>query len=156
MIKVLKGRISIGRSYGGAREDEPVSIRVEDQLSGLEVISIRMTLEDFATALMGQGFIPCTFDYNDTKRIGMHREVKTELVKFNCYRDRPSRQVNASNYAEVEEEYLRSKLAPFEVDGWSGRTYDLTNGHNIVTIDGESYQKVGFMRFVNEKGEPLL
>ncbi len=139
-MKQLTGRITISKVSGN--DKNPVYIQIDDVASGCRLLQVNLTLEDFARAVLGQGWIPCSLEANLTGPIGMKAENKEETVPFDCFESGSRLEKNISK-----------ALLPFEVDGWKARRQDMTNGH-CRTSDG---QRVTFFRHVNpENGEPVL
>lgn len=114
----LKGNISIGR-YTNSGDPDPVHIEIEDDLSSVTFISVRMTIEDFGKAFLGQGLIPCTFELRALNKVGKKIESKFELVELD-YTNR-----------KLSEEAIDSIIKPYEVDGWIAHRDDLSNWHNF-------------------------
>ena len=131
----MKGKITISRTTGRKTENT-IRIRIEDDSSSITFLETEMSLEDFALALTGQGYIDCNFELQGIQNVGMILETKTELVSL------------ANPFIATGEERLAA-LIPFEVDGWTARYQDIKNHHR--------YQKdavsVTFSRFVDRKDE---
>lgn len=128
----MNGKITISRYSSNYDMERPVRIRIEDGNSGINFIEIALTLEDFANAVTGMGYVECQFEVRGLDKIGKRREVKTEVVKTKSY--------------NVSKEEKLDLLKPFEVDGWIGSLDDLGNYHNRKD-DGYS---VGFVRWVED------
>ena len=139
-MRKLSGKITICKTLG--RDDKPINIDINDEISGCRLVNIRMSLEDFADALTGRGWVPVEMEVNLDGPIGMKAENKTEIVPFNCF----------SKDSESEKAISKA-LKPFEVDGWRARREDMTNGH-WRTDQG---QRVVFFRHVDpETGKPVI
>ena len=125
----MNGKITVSRVTSN-QEDDYISIRFEDKLSGSTFLQAKMTLEDFAKAVTGHGYMDCTFDLT-ADVVGKLRENKTEIVPLeNPYR--------------ATKEEKQAALKPFEVDGWTGYLDDLDNGHRYT----QSGVSVHFTRFI--------
>lgn len=142
----LKGQISIVRQSGSGEDRSLVAIEVTDGLSGCRLLDVEMNFEDFGKALLGQGFMPCEFDFYEKCPIGKQHQHKQEevFVPRHDYREREAVSAVA--------------VKPYEVDGWKGRISDCTNHHNRVRINevgpnGEAgeWQTVTFHRYVEPK-----
>jgi hypothetical protein len=141
----LKGQISIVRCNTGDRT--LVSIEVTDGLSGCRLLDVEMNPQDFGLALLGQGFMPCEFDFHEKCPVGKQHEHKQEdvFVPEHPYKDREAAAAKA--------------LKPHEVDGWQGSTQDCYNGHRHVRIrelgpkgeEGGGWYQVTFRRYVDVK-----
>jgi hypothetical protein len=131
---LMNGTLTISKA-----SDDTIRIRLIDSLSQMVVTDIQTTPEQFAQAVFGTGFRPCTFELR-TDKVGLRREVKTE----NVYPD--------SN-TEALTPLLRATAAVmrFEVDGWKGNLSDALNHHKRGP-DG-SY-RVTFERWVPVEDAP--
>lgn len=76
--KNLKGGLTISRPRGGGGP-EIVEIRVHDETSGAQFVTVRICLESFAEAMFGLGHAPCRFDLQPSL-VGKARETKHEMV----------------------------------------------------------------------------
>jgi hypothetical protein len=134
----LKGSISIKHPHFSDGR-QLIHIELIDEKSACPAIEVHLGLADFADALTGRGLVECDFDFNNSGVIGMVYEHKEELVPIPemLFRDDDKR------IAEV--------LAPFEVDGWKGRTRDLVNHHCHSRKGTQNYASVVFTRHVPAK-----
>lgn len=138
----MKGRIQINGDREGA------VVRIDDDSSGIRVLEVKLSLEEFAYALMSHGYIECEYDanYRNAAYFGSEVAVKSEEVPFDMY---------SSTASKRSEGAIAKALAPFEVDGWEARRSDMTNGHCRVKGSAEPLQRVVFTRFMRN-GEPIL
>lgn len=133
-MKVLDGKLTISRTQSNQDNPRPIRIELTDNESRCRVVEILLSLCDFSEAITGRGYVDCKFEYNDSGKIGMVREIKTVAVPY------------------VEHEYIKREEAaakaikPFEVDGWKGSTYDYLNHHNRK----DKTVTVGFQRWVEK------
>lgn len=127
----MDGKITISRTTH-SKEGDSIRIRVQDNLSGVSFIEVQMTLENFALALTGLGYVDCGFELFRPDLVGKIEQNKTEFVPL---RD--------TFWATDEER--QEALRAFEVDGWKARNGDIKNSHNY-TKDGKV--KVVFFRHV--------
>lgn len=154
MTKTHEGTISISRTSGGPYEATPVLIEIRDNSSGTRFIEARMSLEAFASAIMGRGDAPVTFTLTGTEYVGARHENKSEIVvaQSNPGYDRKSR-IRAS----------RDAVQPFLTDGWYPRDSDVYNPHNRVNagdaakaglslLPDETAYRVVFFRKVRPDG----
>jgi len=128
---MLPGRISISRTSSN-REDDYISISIVDESSHVQFVDVKMSLLDFANAITGVAFNSCDFELRHPELVGMKREHKSELLP-------------CSKFGDTVED-LQKILDPFEVDGWFGSLYDLTNHHNRSRFGDQV--RVGFIRYV--------
>lgn len=133
----LPGTITIARPQG--HDCDYITIEIRDKASTVEFVEVSIKYADFALALTGMGYTPCEFNLRDTKLVGSTHEHKTEVILFD-------------RYVPEEDPALKAALAPYEVEDWVGNVSDLLNGHHRV----KGGQEVGFVRYVNVKGEPIL
>jgi len=136
-IDKMKGHIRIGNSHNNFGDPKTIHVVIEDDSSMTQFFEGWMTPEEFARSITGgSGEILFSIHYVD--RIGKIREFKTEIV------DVPKHWM-----FEGDIEKSKELLAPFEVDGWMGSVYDLSNHHNLLR-DRDAV-KVTFVRFVDKK-----
>lgn len=130
----LKGGLSISRPSGNIGPDY-IEIRVVDELSGSQFVSVRVPLAGFAEAVTGRGHVDCEFDFRP-ELVGLKREHKEEFVPYD----------DLSYYARHgdRDEVAAEAFAPFEIDGWKGRADDLFNHHRR----GKDGSRVTFIRYV--------
>ena len=91
MTKMLSGRINISRPY---RSDGKRTIHIEliDGSSGIQIVEIEMSPEDFAEAITGRGHTPCLHDLTRegcelvARRVGKVVRTETAQVMFDCYK----------------------------------------------------------------------
>ena len=123
------------------KTDDEVRIEVTDDKSGLRVVEIKLTRDNFAKALGKLAFIPCKFTMSDAKNIGKKREVKIELVFIPIY--------CCTDDENMNDKRIREQFAPFEVDGWVGDIRSAQNHHNVDKYDDNGkYYNVTFSRYV--------
>lgn len=148
-MKKLKGTITITRR-DSSRDAPRFTITVRDELSSCYAIEVEMTAADFAMAL-SSCLSPCEFEFNDSGVIGMTREWKTLEIP-----DIPDEETRNLEYdlmvpGDREKKLIalaHKHLAPYEVDGWTGRTSDLFNSHNWVRGSKPRLTRVNFERYV--------
>lgn len=132
---MYKGKISINRFNSNTEPHHGISIEIEDENSGINVVHIELSPEQFGNAVSGLGATDCLFDVNEKMElIGMRRENKTQVIR-----------VEKSPYEYSESEII-SLLSKYEVDGWTARIYDFKNHHRYNHKEGSV--SVTFTRFV--------
>jgi len=135
----MKGRISINKVTCQAPEKDYVIIELEDELSSVEFVQARMSLETFGRALFGLSSLPVEFELRGLDKVGKKLENKIEEVFIPC---------ETELYATDKE--IRQAIKKYEVDGWIGRDENAKNHHNWVGyrgIDGYT-ARVIFRRWV--------
>lgn len=137
----LKGSISIGKvTCCGTPKADYISIRVEDELSSITFLEVKMGLEDFAKALMGLGNVPIEFELQGTDRVGKKYEHKTLEIHV------PYR----SGDIRSSDDLIDKAVSEQEFDGWVGSRRDCKNHHNWIknATTGAVYN-VHFCRWVD-------
>ena len=129
----MNGKITISRTTG-RKIGNTIRIIMEDDSSSINFLEAEMSMEDFTLALMGKGYIDCTFELNGIQNIGKILETKTELVPL-------------YNPARTTDEEREAALIPFEVDGWAARRSDIKNHHRFQ----KDTVSVSFSRFVDKE-----
>lgn len=97
----MKGKINVSRSGKQA-----IFISLEDEPSGVPVIEIKITPEDFALFLTGLSDRDCEFKLYNSPFIGKSREYKNVAVTF------------PGEGWEITNEQVFEAIKPFTVDGW--------------------------------------
>jgi hypothetical protein len=133
----LKGKISIGRLYGGGEPE--VIVQIIDDATRVHFVEGRLSLLEFAQVITGQGEVPIELEVRGLDLLGKRREHKTAFVPFD------------SKY--IPDETKRQKaidkaLKPFEIDGWKARREDMENHHRYERDRGVDGYRVNFVRFV--------
>jgi hypothetical protein len=133
--RILPGKITISRFSGS---HEGVMIELRDETSGTVALRAEMTIEEFGYAITACAARPCTVEWFDAP-IGKRCEQKSEALP------RPDWSMTKPESAAQAE----ALLAPYEVDGWKGRTSDLFNHHNWTK---DNRVRVSFFRYVDAAG----
>lgn len=107
-------------------------LHLTDTQNHIEVLRLKMSLEDFARIITGQSDRPCTFAMRPD-HLGKDVEQKHEIVPYD------------GSWMDSNED-KRKALAPFEVDGWQGSLSDLGNGHRRT----KKGYRVSFTRYVTK------
>jgi len=141
----MKGNISIAKvTCLGIPEKDHISIRIEDELSAIEFVEVKISLLDFAKAITGQGCIPVEYELNGIERVGMKYESKTIEV---CI---PSA---AHSYGLTDTD-IDTSVHAYEIDGWVGNRDDCKNHHNLVkTAMTHQVYRVRYWRWVDMEKE---
>jgi len=133
--KTHKGALTISR-ITSTNEADFVQISLIDGTSHTLVCQIKMSINEFGSALLNMSHRPCEFDLISSV-VGKKHEHKTELV--------PTPNHSFRRSIDLEDKLL----SPFQVDGWIGRRDDLHNGHRHSQKDGQHFQRVTFVRYVD-------
>jgi len=126
----LKGNISIGRVTSNVEENY-IGIRIEDELSGINLLEIKISYEAFGNAVTGLSSQDIEYTLGRFDLAGKKREVKTENIMF------------LPNKTDKD---IRDCISCFEINGWKGRDEDAKNHHNRM---GQDIYKVTFVRWVD-------
>ena len=132
---MAKGKISIGRV--SSNDGEWVEITIKDETSLIEFLEVKVSFENFAKLITGLSYIDCNFQTRGLGLVGKQREHKTVIVACDGW-----------SLKRDNEEAINAVLAPYEIDGWIGRQYDLKNSKNYVGHEGV---KVLFERWVDKE-----
>lgn len=97
----MKGKVNISRS--GKRA---IFISLEDELSGVPVIEIKMTPADFALFVTGLSDQECDFKLYNNPFVGKKREYKNIAVTF------------PGEGWTITKEQVSEGVKPFVADGW--------------------------------------
>lgn len=133
----MNGQITISRPQ---RSDDRKYIQIEfhDGSSGVNFLTVRVDLADFAETLTGLARNPCEFELRP-ELVGKIHQHKEEFV--------PCKERYVSN--ESDRAIIAAEaLEPFEVDGWKGRAGDLFNPHRR----NQEGARVTFVRYVEPSG----
>jgi len=129
----LAGKLCISRpNYPDDRK--VISIRLQDQSSGLFLAEVEISAEAFALATTGLGHQDCLFEgkVENWQRAGWRQEFKKEVLP------RP-------DWYQHETAKTDALLEAYELDGWVADRNDLFNHH---CWSGENQVSVGFRRYV--------
>ena len=143
----LEGAVCINNVTSNRSRERMVRISVDDVVSGVRVIEIAMSLEDFASALFARGDMAATYTVypRALSLLGMRSENKVVVV--------PLGESSPYKLSDVD---LAAILAPYETDGWVARAEDAENHHNQSKKGGSWHARVAFFRHVDpETGEPV-
>jgi len=142
----MNGKISIGKvTCCGRPEEDYISITVEDKLSSIRFLEVKMGLESFAKALMGLGNVPVEFELQGLNRVGKKYEHKTVEVY-----------VPHGHTGFISDDFIDKAVSRRENDGWVGSRRDCKNHHNWVRNfedDEGSIYNVHFCRWVEVEKE---
>lgn len=136
----LQGKITISRT---GRTDCAASMRIEiqDVASRVSFVIGEMSMEDFAMAITGHGYMPIKMEIRGLDVVGMQAEHKTLEIPFNGPRFLAG--------AEENEEGARAAVAAYEVDGWRATDWrNFFNEHRRVHGVAGDVFKIAFHRWV--------
>ena len=126
-----KGKITISR-YTSSHRDDGIIIEITDDLSRVTFVSLELSLENFARAVTGCGFVDGEMETRGLDLIGKKSEHKTIVIPCQPFGDKEKK------------EAAKRKMQEYEVDGWHGRERDLYNSHNHC----KEGIRVSFTRYV--------
>ena len=113
---------------------EYMTMYVEDDESGIRVLSVEMPMAEMMKALTS-AYGAGTMVLGDIDKVGMVREVKYVGIPWDHI-----------YYTETPEDEITEVLAEYEVDGWVARRGDMLNQHKRRNCK----QYVAFIRFVDK------
>lgn len=132
-----KGNVTISRVNTG--DGQYMEIRIADSSSRTEFVTAKLSMENFAKAIVGLAHTECEIETQRLDLVGKKREHKTEMVACNGWELKSEKKTLFNAQCDVI-------LAPYEVDGWIGSRYDMGNSKNYI---GDDYVKVSFVRYVD-------
>lgn len=137
--------LTLSRPQGGNYDYQVIELQIEDRVSGVRFLEVRIALANFARLLTGQGCVAAMGEYAFMDSIGLIRETKTENVTI------------PTEYGRKLTEEALTALRVFEVDGWVGYKDDLRNMHRHVRTseDRTMTYAVSFTRFIQPTPEQL-
>lgn len=139
----FRAQVSIGRVTSNT-EDPYILLTLEDKDACVEFLEVKMSLDDFARTLTGQGCVEGVGILRNVRAVGTRHEVKRVVVPYTAPLIRDEAQLRIAKDEALKE---------FEVEGWTGHRGDLGN-HHCRTSAGYT---TTFTRFVDpETGEPLI
>lgn len=132
-----EARVDIGVSEGGSPDDGQGSIRAMTP-HGTMLFDIRIPWKAYALAVLRhRGAAPAMVRVYAPELLGAEEERKTFSVRYDSLAAGPAADIDKAK-----------ALAPFEVDGWRGRTSDLGNMHRR---DKHGLYEVTFTRHVLDR-----
>lgn len=133
------GLISIMRVQS-SRDDDYISIEVEDDSSGVRFLEIKLSMHGFAKIITGLSSQNCEITTMRLNLLGSIAENKTEII--------PRLKGDAR-----DDKAVAKHLKIYEINGWTARRSDVSNPHRWV---GKDEVTVVFFRNVDAKtGEPI-
>lgn len=108
-----KGALTISRVH--SQDGDYVEIRIYDDKSHIEFLTVRASLVEFANALLGSGYREIEMELRGLSSIGMTAENKEVFVK-----------------CENNDAARKKAVKALEIDGWHARQDDVTNHHRIT------------------------
>lgn len=140
----MQGHISIGKvtCSSSERTEHYISIGIEDEFSTINFLRVKVSMENFAEALMGLGHVPVEFELSGVDRVGKKYEYKTLEIHV------PYRPGDLC----TSDDLIDKAISKQEFDGWVGSRRDCKNHHNWLrnATSGAVYN-VRFCRWVDEE-----
>lgn len=122
----MNGKITIGKvTCCGEPQNNYVSITIEDELSSIEFVTVKMDTKSFGEALLGLGHVPVEFELRGTNKIGKKLEHKTIEVM-----------ITHKGELSPREGDIDIAVSKHEVDGWYGNRDDCKNFHKLIRGEG--------------------
>lgn len=136
----MKGKIRISRYLNSPENSPQFRVDITDVSSGITFFRGEFFWKDFAESVTGsEGEIE--YVLNGVELVGKKLEVKTVNV--------PIKFEHMISYHWIaDERYYDEILSPYEVDGWKGSSYDLSNSRNYIREEKGSTCIVSFSRYV--------
>lgn len=135
-----KGKLTISRVRSNRGEGH-VTIRIEDDTSGCIACEVKVSVVEFAEALMGHGYRECQFSLNESGVIGKKRELREIVIPRP-----PSEGRRREEDAVAGLAWIQKKAAKELVDGWMpNHPSDVFNSHQWT---GDKQVRVSLIRFV--------
>lgn len=116
---VLPAGLTISRVTSTNNPEGEAWISIEDKTSGIEFARVKLSLKQFAAAILGLGCVDSEVEVIGLEKVGWKAENKTETIKVPQY----------DNF-EKSRGYARAAVRELEVDGWAAREGDVDNHHN--------------------------
>lgn len=135
----MNGKIVLTVPYSNEKGSY-VSIRVEDEKSGITFLEINMTMEEFGKFIACPANANCTYELSETENIGKHRIFQFVQAYSNELRELPT-----------------SEIKRIASDGWIISESHLKNSNNFrlnPDLNGYKYKvNVGVTKFVGEEND---
>lgn len=136
-MKELEGKITISKVSG--YDGQYVEIQIEDNGSRNRFVTVKLSLENFAKAIMNQGYIPMTFETGNLAVVGKDIESKELIFPVDGW-------FHAKDFAE-------ENCQKFAEDGWTASTYFRSQSSIQLHDDGKHYAHGTQFRYVNKKDQ---
>ena len=131
------GKITISKPVRGDGR-ERVQISVKDELSRNRFVTVSMSLENFAHALMGLAEVDCNHELNNPEIVGKKKEV--EKLEFEMPR---GTLINRKNIAAA----IANTEMPEGWELWDG----FSSQNSFFTKDGVEMARCKIIRYVDSK-----
>lgn len=136
MNKQLSGRITINRTQS-SHDVDAIHIQIVDELSGIRVLDLTMSVEALGYALTGLALQPCRFDLYGTELVGKGRQHKSEPLFFQM----------PPTFEQVVE-----AAKDYEADGWKCSQYKGSHIEGKWNKERTVYTvNVPFVRYVDKQ-----
>lgn len=117
----MDGKITITRTTDSQQDKDFMRLYLRDVKSAKRILTIEMTLENFALAVTNMSEIPCEFTLSNIENTGKQRETKTFRIKTDKMFVLPTERLEAL-HKEGWEPVLSSKQ--------DGRNYKINSDPN--------------------------
>lgn len=140
----MKGTVAFAHFSGVDEEKDPVSeLSIVDKVSGVEIVSIPLTLVQFGNLVRGGRTVDVMIDWN-VKRLGWKYESKRVLVPLDTEKCKGEWKDGNHVLTAAGNKYLDQALAHYEIDGWKADRKDVLNHHRR----GKDGVHIAFRRWV--------
>lgn len=133
-MRKLKGKLTISRVMSNQCDDY-MEIVVEDDISGVEFLSIKLSMEQYGKAVAGSSYQDIEYEDHGMVNIGKVKEREKAQVPI------PKQLVFNRKCAE---EYV---VANCQREGWHLDSY-LGSQRSFVDIGPDTYANVSYYRYV--------
>ena len=133
----INAKITISRN-----SNDRICIRLKDESSSIEFFDGEISLEDFAKAVTGQGFVPCPAEVRGLENVGKSRERKKTSI------------ICPLGWASSKDELTEWLIANGGESGWTVDPYLGSQG-SIAQEDGNRMRiNYSLYRFVTQPQPP--
>jgi hypothetical protein len=136
--------VTLGRPSGSG--PEYVTFRVDDRVSGIEFLELRMKLDDFARMLTGLAYNDAEMVTRGLENIGKVREYENAQVFIS---DKDYNKATAGDYYAREKELAKWLNEHHARDGWIIDDYLGSQG-SVGYATGGKLLNFGYFRYVDK------
>ena len=129
----MQGQLTISRQSG---DRERISIQICDDRAGIEFVEATLTLEQYALAISGQGYVPCEVEVQGLENVG--KRLETDELEF---------RLGCSEYGGRRKEVAAQQAAERCPAGWTPDLY-FGSQSSFFRKDGETWARCTIRRWV--------
>ncbi len=128
----MKGNLTISKPTNISL-GQHISIKISDEKSGMKIVELNLSLEDFAKCITGQAHMKGDLDFvireEDRKKVGKKKELRTLCCEKQSYSKNEQRMTVLSHF----DQWRREMGEEWEI--WSdGTTTQQRNSHHEYTV----------------------